>query len=53
MFFAINKAISSHVSVTGKFDTEYVLSTLKRAAKSLKKAFFGSFSFMTLQKFQF
>ena len=37
MFFAINKAISSHVSVTGKFDTEYVLSTLKRAAESLKK----------------
>ena len=45
MFFAINKGtfnsfllqISSHVSVTGKFDTEYVLSTLKRAAESLKK----------------
>ena len=29
--------ISSRVSVTGKFDTEYVLSKLKRAAESLKK----------------
>ena len=49
----------------GKFDTEYVLSTLTRAAESLKKGLFSSpevrnislrpkisCSFMSLQKFQ-